>query len=567
MASTDEPLFGVALLRPPADPAWEAAPIDPQFVMAEEGGLAPRLILSEVAPDAAQAVALSDGSSGDLGAALRAVPVPDRRRMRLDVVPELRRATLTFESPRAAGTVTHCYGVLNLTLALRAHLEVHTRGSDPARASRLMDALMGRVIAGGAGVLPTRRGEVVTRVLGWTGPLLVVLGGLLRLAPDTARAAPFVILGGLAIFLAVTISALVRGLRAPGRGVAFADRVATLWQNPWILASLGRALGVPLVILAVMFAGGPGRSAGLQILYWGTLLLGVIAVVLGSEHRLIKQVLRRREVDAEPIAGGTWAPLADVPESFPPLPDGRVMGIYRHSSHQLSAVVVRTREESQPAWTRWNQAARHWETPRGRVMAREYQMWDGRVETVVEAHVGGEAIVVESVAPADATFPAVRTLTESLPDLDGATPSRSGPVAFLGYPYLPAVAAWAVGPIMLMFLFATHGRLGLAQFIGIPALVGVAVPVYYFGLSIAGCVRPRWFRIPPAEIARRAKAAWAIAVVPCAGLAFVVAAWVGNLWPHIWPARVAAVTLVVILTVAVPLANAQLRGRARRRSA
>lgn len=539
--------------------------MDTGFVLDEEivsDGAGDGLYLSEISPGGIQAVSLRPFPAKDVNGLIAAfsasLPGSPYR-----PAPDSGSAAVIVSSTRGDQSWTSAYAVVSLSRRLAAFMEIHLKDLGRESALGAVHALRRRVERSLDGAVPGPLLEKWIPRLLWAAAVLSTYGGIAFSFSHT-RANMWTAFAGFLVFLLAVGIAVNRGLKIAGAGrseASLGDRLLTLWVHPWILAAPATAAPVPLATIALLFWASAQQPV-LLVLYWSTIAGGAALILLGSHHRLLRQVFRRK--DEGPAAlGDDWQEIRTIPEGFPALPDGRVTGIYTERNGVASAVLVRPSRSREPEWVRWNQTSRTWDGPTGPVTARAHQVWDQRVETIVEVVLGNEILVVESIADERRTWGAVRRLTDHLAGRAHAPVRARGPRAFLTYSLAPLWGEYFLAVYFWIGALAFSGRAmpPLKSYMDLCFAFFLAVPLYVLVSNILATVRPGLFAVTGPRLTKRARravrhsfAAGVALIVPLMVFDSIFAA-VSLTWV-VWTALLTAVAAAIAL---IPLTR--LHGR------
>lgn len=482
-----------------------SAPVDVDFVLRASGSASDdSLYLTEIAPGARQAVALRHGSFRSAVAELRRQYGPGPT-TRFHQTADRKLAVVTVRSEEGRLGETHLFAVAALSGRLVAFMEIHFAGDHPL-AWGAAETLHQRVAESLQKVTP---GALLERVIPWAmwiGAVTSTIAAIVISASPSTRTF-WIVYGGFGLFSLACITALIAGVRLAGAGAPEAqpgDRVLTLWSHPWMLAAPAAQAPVPLATLALLLRTSRDHPV-LGIAYWTTLALGLAVIFLGSNHRLLRQLRPPQSAGPEPVGGG-WSVTPTIPEGFPALPEGRVLEVFAENGGGAVAVLIRPSEQREPEWTRFNHSVRTWQGARGPVSARAHQVWDQRIETIVEVVLGDRLILVESTDGVEATWGAVRRLTDHLESKPDIARRPAGPRSFLTYSLAPVWVQFFLAAYFWIGALAFRGQ-GLPQlhlYVAACAVSFVAAPMYLVLMNQIALRRLHYFAIGNAEIRARA---------------------------------------------------------------
>lgn len=439
--------------------------------------------------------------------------------------------------------------------------------TDDGEARRQIHELRDRVLAAAAGVRAVPATERVVHSFSTIAAILL-LAGLATFGRDDIWHWT-IFAGGLLTFATVLIAGIGAYVWAGQTGEqTFAGRLRVLWDNPTALRRSSQILWVPLTIVGVVFWTRNPQELIQPTLYWISLLGGLVLSFLGARHDLLRQLLawweRRqhpRSVAADPT-GWTEVPVDALPDHVSH-PGPRTVRAYRHGNEDTWAYIFR--EPLDPAWARWNEQTYEWDSPRGKVTARTYNVWDRRVETTVEARTSGWTAVVETGEPGPRALELMLGITERLPAPEATERSRPQLTGFLTYSFVPVAAMLIVSTILWVAAFSQlDARFPaiLATF-RFNALSVVWVPVYLLVMSVLVHVRPELFRFDRKTLKRRARRAlrWTM-VGTFMNIAFV-ALWMEKYWTPAF-GQVVLWGIPLLLLLVIPILNARMwRGSAK----
>ncbi len=386
--------------------------------------------------------------------------------------------------------------------------------------------------------------------------VLVIAGGVVSWSA-IASASVSTFLTGVLMVCAASALTLTRVLVVPPKGTTVAGRLRSLWQNPWVLTYERRFFIAPVLLLAAVgFA--LGQSAWVAVLSSFAVLLGLSVVYLGSPHEFVNRVIARTALtSATPpeqklladSEAWTHTDLRTPPPGFPALPSGQVIAVVQNMRTKSHAVLLENAGARPEEWSRWSQRSTTWDTPMGRAEVEAHEIWDGRPEAIVTITLPAMVIVIEGVAGAETALANARLLTRSLavPQADAATPApRIGLFdRVLGYPLIPAIAAWMVIPVLISVISADVVFAG-ANLMRLLALIGLWLPLHCLALNVVGIVRPSTFRLDRLRVRRRAKIVFWVGLAPAAFAMLMVG--VGFGWSPTTAWAVTALFAVALVT-------------------
>lgn len=504
------PTASGALPAPLPAAGWTPALVDARFALSEAmirgGAGGESLYISEIAPGAAQAASIRSVPFTDVASVVRGIHVRDAA-ARYHPAPGGTGGVLTITRGNGGGQSTTAFAISKLSRRLAVLMEVHLTGAGPAEALGATEDLRRRVAKSLAPALPGPLLERWIPLAMWGAAALATAGGI-AVSFSPSRSSIWTVFAGFGAFLLVTLAALAAGTRVAAGGSSaptLGDRLLTLWSHPWILSGPAAAAPIPLATLALLLRTSHEEPL-LAVLYWGTIVLGLAVIALGSNHRLVRQLLRRRDAGPAP-AGEDWVTTRTVPDGFPAVPEGAVIGVYSERSGLASAVLVRPTRQRDPEWVRWNQATRSWAGPAGTVEARAHQVWDERVETIVEVMLGDRVLVVESVADVERTWGLVRRLTDHLQEQPGAPAPATGPRGFLTYSLAPVWAQYFLAAYLWIGALAFRGNAlpQLRPYVIVCAIALVGVPLYLLAGNLLAARRPELYALTGPHLLRRAR--------------------------------------------------------------
>lgn len=402
--------------------------------------------------------------------------------------------------------------------------------------------------------------------------VLVIVGGVVSWSAIASASVSTFLTGILMVAVASALT-LTRVIVVPPKGTTVAGRLRSLWQNPWVLTYERRYFIAPVLLLAAVgFA--LGQTAWVAVFSTLAVLLGLSVVYLGSPHEFANRVIARTPLVAaapptQKLLGDseswTRTDLRTPPPGFPALPSGRIIAVVQNMRTKSYAVLLENAGARPEEWSRWSQRSTTWETPMGRAEVEAHEIWDGRPEVIVTITLPAMVIVIEGVAGAETALANARLLTRSLAEPQANAPAPTPRTGLfdrvLGYPLVPAIAAWVVIPVLISVISADALFAG-ANLMRLLALAGLWLPLHCLVLNVVGIVRPGTLRLDRQRLRRRAKLVFWVGLAPAAFGMLMVGVGFG------WSSTTAwgAVALFAVALVTAHLTRDPGKARSGRRS-